>query len=323
MNRRESLALAGAAPTDEQWEAIVRRRPPAAGTMARPTDQHRIVCRPGCRRTPGAERFGSWPAWRGARGGGPAVPAVPPGAHGGRRGPGPRVRGGGGDGDRRPSLQRLEAGDEPPSDVELARTAGLSERRLREAFRAALGVTPRSWVPARRAERLRAHLDGRASVLGAIYEAGYGSASTAYEAAAAELGMPPGRYRDGGAGETIRWTAARYPRAWRWSRPRTAACVRSGSGRDGAPSSPWRPSCEPSTREPRSPRRLRPGGDGRHGRRSGGRPPASEASGLPLDVHATAFRRRVWEALRRIPWGETRSYGQVAEAVGAPRAAAR
>jgi AraC family transcriptional regulator of adaptative response/methylated-DNA-[protein]-cysteine methyltransferase len=216
----------------------------------------------------------------------------------------------------------VDAGDEPPSDVDLARAAGLSERRLRDAFRAALGVTPRAWVSARRVERLRAHLSGNAGVLGAIYDAGYGSASTAYEAAGSELGMAPGRYRAGGAGERIRWTATAIHDgvALIAATDRGLCAVRLGDG----PGAEQLLEADLRSEFPRATLARDDSGlaeiAGIVADLAAGHP-HPEASDLPLDVHATAFRRRVWEALRRIPWGETRSYGQVAASVGAPGAA--
>ena len=105
----------------------------------------------------------------------------------------------------------LQAGDDLPTDRELAGPLGITERRLRELFRDTLGVTPRAWAVARRAELLRSRLAGGQAVLPALYDAGYGSASAAYEAANGELGMAPGRYRTGAAGESIRWTIAPIP----------------------------------------------------------------------------------------------------------------
>ena len=133
--------------------------------------------------------------------------------------------------------------------------------------------------------------------------------------------MAPARYRSGGAGERIRWTVAPIPDgvALVAATERGLCAVRLGGHSDVA-------ELEGDLR------REYPGAavtrdDSSMGEvaalvadLAAGRP-RPDASSLPLDVHATAFRRRVWEALRRIPAGETRSYGEVAAAVGAPRAA--
>ena len=214
----------------------------------------------------------------------------------------------------------VEAGAAAPSDRELAAEAGVSERRLRLLFREVLGVTPRSWVAARRAETLRARLSGGGGgVLSAVFDAGYESASTAYEAASGDLGMPPARYRAGGEGIGIRWTLAPIPNglAIVAATDRGLCAVRLG---DQAESLEAELRCEfPRAGIVRDDLGLASVAslvsDLAFGQ------PRPEASTLPLDVHATAFRRRVWEALRAIPRGETRSYTQVAAAVGAPGAA--
>ena len=180
-------------------------------------------------------------------------------------------------------------------------------------------MTPRGWVSARRAERLRAHLAGGRDVLGALFDAGYGSSSAAYDAAGGELGMAPGRYRTGGAGERIRWTATPIPDgvALVAATERGLCAVRLGE-EPAALESELRaefPARRVTRDDPGMAEMAALVSDLAAGR------PRPEVGGLPLDVHATAFRRRVWEALRRIPAGETRSYGQVAAAVGAPKAA--
>jgi AraC family transcriptional regulator of adaptative response/methylated-DNA-[protein]-cysteine methyltransferase len=214
----------------------------------------------------------------------------------------------------------LVAGDEVPTDRELAGELEIPERRLRDLFRRSLGVTPRAWVPARRAELLRSRLAGGQGVTPALYDAGYGSSSAAYEAANGELGMAPGRYRTGAAGESIRWTIAPIPEgvAARGHGPRPVQRpIRPRAGDAGIGTAAEFPRAALARDDAALSDVASIVSDLAIGRR---RP---EADTLPLDVHATAFRRRVWEALRRIPFGETRSYGQIAAAVGAPGAAAR
>ena len=213
----------------------------------------------------------------------------------------------------------LAAGDEVPTDRELAGELELPERRLRELFRESLGVTPRAWIAARRAELLRSRLAAGQDVTPALYDAGYGSSSAAYEAANGELGMAPGRYRTGAAGESIRWTIAPIPEGMALvaATERGLCTVRLGLQQDALAS-------ELRTEFPhaalsRDDAALADLASIVSDLAAGRRRP--DADSLPLDVHATAFRRRVWEALRRIPAGETRSYGQIAATVGAPGAA--
>jgi AraC family transcriptional regulator of adaptative response/methylated-DNA-[protein]-cysteine methyltransferase len=210
-------------------------------------------------------------------------------------------------------------GDGVPTDRELAGRLHLPERQLREMFRRSLGVTPRAWVSARRAELLRSRLASGQDVTTALYDAGYGSSSAAYEAANGEMGMAPGRYRTGAAGESIRWTVAPIPEgvALVATTERGLCAVRLGD-EVAALASELRAEF-PGAALARDDAALAEVAAIVSDLAAGRRRP--EAAALPLDVHATAFRRRVWEALRRIPFGETRSYGQIAAAVGAPGAA--
>jgi AraC family transcriptional regulator of adaptative response/methylated-DNA-[protein]-cysteine methyltransferase len=324
MNQRRRLDLIGAAPSDAQWAAISeRRRVPDTKWLLVVTSTG-IACLPGCpARTPGRDRVrivaslvealeaGARPCLRchpeRSAGSGAGSPAA-------SRTQGDAVE---------VTVGRLAAalasGDDVPTDRELATAVGLSERRLRELFRGRLDVTPRGWVAAKRAEGLRVHLAGGGEVLGALFDSGYGSSSAAYEAAAGELGMAPGRYRAGGAGERIRWTAAPIPDgvALVAATDRGLCAVRLGAEPDALES-------ELRAEFPRAAitrdDRTMAGMAALVTDLASGRP-RPDVSELPLDVHATAFRRRVWEALRRIPAGETRSYGQVAAAIGAPKAA--
>jgi AraC family transcriptional regulator of adaptative response/methylated-DNA-[protein]-cysteine methyltransferase len=323
MNQRQRLSEIGSAPTDEQWAAIEARRREAGTTWLLVVTSTGIVCLPGCpARTPGRQNVRIVARLDDALAAGarPCLRCHPD------RVSGAAATGGAAANENEAveaTVARLASavaeGDDTPGDRELAAAVGMPERKLRAAFRERLGVTPRGWVLARRAERLRDHLAGGRDVLGALFDAGYGSSSAAYEAAGGELGMAPGRYRTGGAGESIRWTAAPIPDgvALVAATDRGLCAVRLGR--------------EPITLESELraefPRAAVTRDDSGMAEMAAlvsdlavGRP-RPEVSGLPLDVHATAFRRRVWEALRRIPAGETRSYGQVAAAIGAPKAA--
>jgi AraC family transcriptional regulator, regulatory protein of adaptative response / methylated-DNA-[protein]-cysteine methyltransferase len=318
MNASDRFSLAGRAPGDAEWAAITQRRHESFVFVVTSTG---IVCSPGCAaRIPGRERVrvvGSLAAGLAAG----ARPCL-------RCRPDRRVGSEGGIGGMttepvRHAVERLAAalssGDDPPTDRELAAEVAVPERRLRDEFRAALGVTPRTWVAARRSERLRANLSKGNDVTSAVYDSGYGSASTAYEAADGGMGMTPGAYRTGGAGESITWTIAPIPDglALVAATKRGLCSVLLGTSVDDLA---YELHAEFRAAEvTRDDAAMAPLSavvtDLANGR---ARPDALD---LPLDVHATAFRRRVWEALRRIPAGETRSYGEIAETVGAPRAA--
>jgi len=316
MSRSKHLSASGRPATDEEWAAIAgRRTEPRFVFVVTSTG---IICTPGCpARVPGRDRVR-------------VVSGVAEGLELGAR-PCLRCHPDRGDGRGRKVAAdpvqsavdllaaAIDAGDDVPTDGALAGELGLPERRLREMFRGALGVTPRSWVSARRAETLRTRLANGQDVTAALYDAGYGSSSAAYEAANGHLGMTPGRFRTGAAGESIRWTVTPIPDglALVAATDRGLCAVRLGSETD-ALAEELR--CEfPAATLSRDDAALSDlssiVSDLASGRRR------AEADTLPLDVHATAFRRRVWEALRRIPAGETRSYGQIAAAVGAPGAA--
>jgi AraC family transcriptional regulator, regulatory protein of adaptative response / methylated-DNA-[protein]-cysteine methyltransferase len=319
MNAAARFGLVGRDPVDAEWTAIATRRHDPFLFLVISTG---IVCTPGCpARLPGRERVRVIASLaEGLATGARACLRCRPDRRFGstedaatNRAPEPV----------RHAIQlitgALSNGDEPPTDRELAAELSIPERRLRELFRESLGVTPRAWIAGRRSERLRARLAGGSDVTSAVYDSGYGSASTAYEAANGGMGMTPGRYRTGGAGEAIAWTVTPIPEgvALVAATKRGLCSVLLGtSGDDLADELRAEFPLASVTRDDDA---LVPMAalvsDLAAGR------PRPDAADLPLDVHATAFRRRVWEALRHIPAGETRSYGQVAEAVGAPRAA--
>ena len=315
MSETKRLIGIGRPPTDAEWTAIATRHGRLFLFVVASTG---IICTPGCpARTPGRDRIRVVSGFdEGLAAGARACLRCRP----------DRLFGVDSTVSTDPvasSIARLttalERGDELPTDRELAGELHLPERRLHELFRHSLGVTPRAWVAARRAESLRSRLSNGQDVTAAVYDSGYGSASAAYEAANGELGMAPGRYRGGAAGESIRWTIAPIPEgvALVAATARGLCSVRLGHSSDAL-------AADLHAEFPRAALARDDAAlanvasivaDLAAGRR---RP---EAETLPLDVHATAFRRRVWEALRRIPFGETRSYGEIAAAVGAPGAA--
>ncbi len=205
--------------------------------------------------------------------------------------------------------RRLAAHPEERATLaELARRAGLSPAHLQRAFTRATGVSPRAFLKACRLERFRRGLR-RGRVLDALADAGLGSTSRAHGA----LGMSPGAYRDEGRGEEIRYATAASP----LGRLLVAAtsrglCAVSLGGTAAALRKEF----------PRA--RLRKDVGGLRAslnlllRHLAGRAPRIE---LPTDLRATAFQARVWEALRRIPYGRTRTYGEIARELGLPRGA--
>ena len=166
-------------------------------------------------------------------------------------------------------------------------------------------------------KRLKDGLQQGESVAGATFDAGYGSSSRIYERAAAELGMTPATYRKGGFGAEIDFAVANSPlgRLLSAATPKGVCFVGIGDN-DRLLEAELR-------REFPKASAIR-----RDNQRTGATIAAILAYldgaephiNLPLDIRCTAFQRRVWEELRRIPYGETRSYGEIAAAVGVPRA---
>jgi AraC family transcriptional regulator of adaptative response/methylated-DNA-[protein]-cysteine methyltransferase len=200
--------------------------------------------------------------------------------------------------------------------AEVAHAVGATPDALRRAFVRALGVTPRQYADSLRRERLRGALRNGVEVTDALYEAGYGSTSRLYESAHTHLGMTPASYRAGGAGATIMWTVTDSD----LGRVLVAATERGlcfiQVGEDDATLEHRLVDEFPAATLARDDHALgaiveavlaRIAGDPR-------------AGDIPLDITGTAFQRRVWEALRHIPYGEVRTYAEVAEEIGSPRA---
>ena len=188
--------------------------------------------------------------------------------------------------------------------------------RLERAFRSVMGITPRQYADSQRMRRLKSQLRKGDDVTTALYDAGFGSSSRLYERAPSQLGMTPATYRHGGAGMRVNYTIVDSP----LGRLLVGATVR-GISAVYLGKSDGRLEGALKKEYPRAEiRRDRNGLEGwvseilEHLR---GREPNLD---LPTDVQATAFQRRVWEELRRIPYGTTRTYSQVARAIGQPAA---
>jgi AraC family transcriptional regulator, regulatory protein of adaptative response / methylated-DNA-[protein]-cysteine methyltransferase len=204
----------------------------------------------------------------------------------------------------------------PPLEA-LARRAGYSRYHFLRMFRAHTGLTPRAYAEGLRADRLAGALAAGERVAEAVAGAGYGSESRVYENPGALIGMTPGALRRGGAGETIRigvtacafglllvGATARGVCFIGFAEPEAAleaALQRRFPAaallRDDAGLAATLAAVQDAIAEP------------------------AAARDLPLDLRGTAFQLRVWQALRRIPPGETRSYGALAALAGRPGAA--
>jgi AraC family transcriptional regulator of adaptative response/methylated-DNA-[protein]-cysteine methyltransferase len=206
--------------------------------------------------------------------------------------------------------------DGHPSLARLAARLGGSPYHLQRNFKRIVGVTPREYADACRLRTVKDRLRHGTDVTGAMFDAGYGSSSRFYERAAPKLGMSPSAYRRGAAGLSIAYAIVDSPlgrllvaatergvctvamgtndaeltRALREEYPRATIA------KDGGGLSTWTAAILAHL-EGKTPR-----------------------LDLPLDIQATAFQWLVWQSLAAIPYGETRTYGEIARTIGRPRA---
>jgi len=209
--------------------------------------------------------------------------------------------------------------EHPNPDRDLASMAaglGWSERHLRRRFSEVVGVPIGSYLRAQQAERVRTALRAGMQVTDAAFEAGYGSSRAFYEHGASRLGMTPARYRSGGAGVRIGYTSIVTPIGVvvAASTARGVCAVRVGS--DEAALVADVAAEFPEALVERDDDGLGDVAIVLTGAVRGD----DDASVLPVDLQGTAFQVRVWEALRAIPAGQTRSYSEVAVEIGAPSA---
>ncbi len=203
--------------------------------------------------------------------------------------------------------------------AELGRAVGLSPSHLQRRFRAAFGLSPAEYRGQRRLGTLKRELRAGSDVTRAVYEAGYGSPSRVYEDGAARLGMPPMAYRRGGEGLHIRWSVVgtALGRALVAVTERGVCTVALGD--DEA-------ALEAGLREEFPRAQLERVDAGRDEFlaprvRAVAEALAGRSARLPVELVGTAFQQRVWQALMRIPPGETRSYAGLAAELGLPRGA--
>jgi AraC family transcriptional regulator of adaptative response/methylated-DNA-[protein]-cysteine methyltransferase len=206
--------------------------------------------------------------------------------------------------------------DDPTTLEVLGRALGISPFHLQRTFKALTGITPRAYADSRRLDSLKAGLREGHSVTRSLYDAGYGSSSRLYERASSQLGMTPARYQKQGAGIAIHYTIAPTPlgKMLLAATDRGVCSIQFG---DVAASLENTLRLEyPKAEIIRSDRKLEDHVKTLRALLSG-----EFAAALPLDIQATTFQRRVWEALQAIPRGETRSYSKIAVEIGHPKAA--
>ena len=284
----------------ERWQAVMARDRRFDGAFVYAVRSTGIYCRPSCgSRKPRRSQVSFFPIPEAAeREGFRACRRCHPAAANGSDPTVARVR---------EACRAIAAGQVPPGDP----------RRLARAFKRILGITPRAYAEARRVARFKQELKRRKQVSPALYEAGYGSTSRVYERTHEQLGMTPATYAHGGAGVEIVFVTV--PTAL--GRLLVAATDR-GVCRVMLGDSAAKLEAD-----------LRAEFDAAHVRdEKGGKLEGYVAAilsylegtephlDLPLDIRATAFQRRVWQELRHIPFGETRTYAEVAKAIGQPQA---
>jgi AraC family transcriptional regulator, regulatory protein of adaptative response / methylated-DNA-[protein]-cysteine methyltransferase len=206
--------------------------------------------------------------------------------------------------------------DEPITLARLGSAFRQSPFHLQRTFKAVLGISPRAYADSCRVNQLKHNLRAGHSVTRAMYDAGYSSSSRLYERTASQLGMTPDKYRRGAIAAPIRYTCTDSPlgRMLIAATDKGICAIQFANSddelehglkhefpfairrRDDAAMQSWRGDLL---------RQMR-------GQKLNAM--------LPLDIQATAFQRRVWSCLQAIPFGATRSYGQVAKAIGQPTA---
>jgi AraC family transcriptional regulator of adaptative response/methylated-DNA-[protein]-cysteine methyltransferase len=292
---------------DQLWDLVLTRDRNADGRFVYAVKSTGVFCRPTCpSRRPRREVVEFFPSPMQAEHAGyrPCRRCVP--------------------NERNPQTQKVEAAcqyidqhaDTPISLSALARRVGASPFYFQRLFKRTLGVSPHQYQQARRAGNFKTALQKEARITDAIYEAGYGSSSRAYESIPAQLGMTPSEFRRNGKGAEIRYcifptefgrvllaTTARGLCAVRFGE--SEAALARGLSRDFRAATIQR---DDSALQPLAERiqELLRG--------------SLDPSRIPLDVRGTVFQQMVWSALRRIPRGETRTYSEIAAAIGKPKA---
>jgi len=210
-----------------------------------------------------------------------------------------------------------ERADEPPSLSELSARFGLSRHHLARSFKAAIGMTPKAYADMQRIERLKQRLRKGESVTTALYSAGFGSSSRLYEQSNALMGMTPSDYRRQGAGKKVSFTVVdtALGKLLVAATARGICAVKLGDSEV---------TLERGLRNEygaaevqRDDTTLAPlvGAIAQYVEKG------TPLNSLAIDVQATAFTRSVWRALMAIPYGQTRTYGEIAVSIGRPTAA--
>jgi AraC family transcriptional regulator of adaptative response/methylated-DNA-[protein]-cysteine methyltransferase len=214
------------------------------------------------------------------------------------------------------ACKMIDDAEEPPSLEQLATAVDYSPSHFHKLFKQSLGVTPRAYAAMRRANRVRSNLLGSSSVTDAVYASGYGASSRFYEESEEVLGMKPSQYRDRADSVAIHVAVASTSLGLMIiaATEKGLCAIEFGDNEDQLR----------KRLHDRFPKADLTESDNFQGwvREVVAFVDApSERLTLPLDVQGTAFQRRVWEALRKVPSGTTTTYSEVAKQIGQPKAA--
>jgi AraC family transcriptional regulator of adaptative response/methylated-DNA-[protein]-cysteine methyltransferase len=212
-----------------------------------------------------------------------------------------------------------DVGDDRITLERLGEAAGLSPYHLQRKFKDTVGLTPAQYIRARKAERLKDELKRGETVSRATFGAGYGSSSRVYDASDSHLGMTPATYRRGGAGTSIDYviTTTSLGALLVAATDRGICAVTLGDDSKTLetnleleyPAASLARVTDPASSLRRWVDEIVAAVDG-----------GTARPDVPLDVQATAFQWKVWRELQKIPFGETRSYSEIAAAIGSPKA---
>lgn len=215
----------------------------------------------------------------------------------------------------------IDAHEDEPTLAEMGAHVGFSPFHLQRLFKRLTGITPRQYAEGRRIERFKARLREGGSVTAALYDSGYSSSSRVYERAPERMGMTPATYSKGGEGMRINYAIRDARVCTGWARVLVAWTSRGISAVHLG---------EDDEELLAALRREYPEAHISHAKEAmcdwvttvlrhllDWRQPIE----LPFDLQATTFQLRVWEALRKIPYGENRTYSEIAAEIGQPDAA--
>lgn len=292
----------------ERWQAVVRRDESAEGRFFYSVKTTGVYCRPTCaarlpRRenvrfhttTSDAERAGFRPCLR-------CHPAAPSLAEQHRLA---IVK----------ACQLLRETDTPHDLPSLAAAVEMSPSHFRRVFKCLIGLTPKAYATAARAERMRGQLTNGSRVTSAVYAAGFHSSSRFYASSTRHLGMTPTNYKTGGAGEMIRFAVGECSLGSILVAATERGICAISLGDD--------PNALVEDLQNRFFQAKFSGGDRKFNRLVAKvvgfieRP--SAGLDLPLDVQGTAFQHRVWQLLGKIPCGQTATYSEIAARLGQPQ----